>query len=1122
MKTRPAFFAKNFRQFIRVILFATLITPSHLASAQQIVVEPDTMNLNASNTITLRNTGDSRLNYVIKTNTSFRTFHSNGLTELNSEPVMPGLNGISAIPNDAGWATSISVYDPYYFPYFLGVGNLNGNNGWVAQGDNWEMVSPQQWEVYMRGRSDGSGVAGSAFSPRVVLGSENVSSFSMNIDFIYSTGSTWQIIPQALTTNQVVTRLQINPDQSLQVLIKDTVGQGSFTRINVPLPNGNFQLSMEVARNSSMFSLFFDGKRVFTGKGFADQVDQVALLSQMEKVNSSIFLTGFYLNGGSSLIGMYNWDIYADLSEASGYLDVGESIIKELSFSESDLIPNVYHDSIEIFSNDMDKPLILLPYSVKVERPYEPALDYTYSPPPPALELSYDTLEATIYKGDTATFNLTIKNKADVEQFVYFPQPENTYDRQDRYNYFIYGPQNFQWTDISTTGTALTLGNDDSQTVKMPFNNKYITIGSNGYLVLDSTRADDPINKPFRQPFSGANLLAAYWDDLAPDEYSGIHYKTYDEKIIIQYTNIPFYGTNLRNTFQAIYYSDGAIEFKYLSMNDRQSATISLGRDYGFDEQSSGFEVLNEPFVKDSLAIFFQPLPSFIVDPDVEPNHYEYVMYPWIHYPEEASLSVGANSNKTIEIKLYNTTHYWAEDLSLGVTRGRIFLHPLPFILPVKITVLENPPPVLGPVNNLTISEKESLEISYTATDQNDSTVLVYMDSIPDFITTVQSGNKSITYKIAPDFGDVGEYALVIHAKDPHGAIDTDTLHLTITPYNAVVDFSLTLFKTGTIVSTFADLVTLDVADPDIEKYTIRANTASEKISSVTFKVDGRFINTDNSKPYTINQWTLPVLSAGYHTFTAQAFSRNNGRGNAFEIKEASIQVINSAAITTFDIVNIYGDKISSLAEGDVINIGDLPFTNVNIVANTSISSVRSVKFSLNGITARIDNRAPYAISGTANGYEIPWNIMPGSYTLTATPYMKYYAWGPAGTPLTVHFSMTNESLSIANARIASENIAVNEKESLGKNADIRKHVIVYPNPVDNEVHVILGDLVDGNFAVKIMGTNGQILYYFKGNATYTPEHFIQLNQLGLTSGVYYLEVTDRNGYRETKKLMKR
>ncbi|MBL7856471.1 MAG: S8 family serine peptidase [Cyclobacteriaceae bacterium] len=964
----------------------------------KILVEPNTLDLNRSNAVTVTNIGESQLNYAIKSNTSFRAFHSNGLTKLNSLPVVQGPRELDAMPNDAAWSETGYYYDPYFFAYFLGPGKLKGNGGWDAQSEYWDVVNSHPYTLYIRGTSDGGGIPSAGFSPRVKQGSENISSLSMTVNFIYSTGTTWQIIPQSLTNHQVATRLQVNPDRSLQVLVQDSTGMESFTRIDVPLPNGYFELRMEVARGSSLFTLFFDGKRVFTGKGFSDQIDQLALVSLNEKSGAAIFINQFNLSGTSSLLMTYDWDIYTDVSEVSGSLEVGESVTRDFYFNESDLMPGVYRDSIKIFSNDPDKPLVLLPYSKLVERPYVYPMDYVYIKPPVPLELSYDTLEATINKGGSATITLVLNNKADVEQSVFFPQ-HVLEEAEPRYQTFVIGSENFNWKDIRNTGTSVLLGDDDSKSVEMPFNG-FITIGSNGYLAFGATQANSPTNKNLErnawlhEQDETYNVIAPYWDDLVPDELSGIYYQAEGDKFIVQYTDIPFFGTDIRNTFQAIVYSDGAIEFTYLMMNDRQSATIGIYP--GSDWHSPYVGIAhNEPFVTDSMTIFLQPPPVFerIDDDWTNPYPYHKFLYPWIHYPEGGSITLAPKSSQKIELKLYSDTDYVPENLQSGVTTGRIFIFPNNFILPVKVTVLENSPPVLGPIEPLTVLEGATARVTFTATDLNDSIVQVSIESMPQFITLHESKNGSATYKIAPTNTDAGEYTIIVRATDLHGAEDTDTLHLSVIKY-MVTGFSLVNTFTGEVLFDFTESVTINQADPDFPRFNIRANTIPENVGSLKFKINGQQANIDNTNPYLLKNLILGSLNIGQTRLLAEPFTEASGHGQRGQGKEAIITMIRASNIVVdFSLVNrVTGDVILNFDRTLTLDKSRPDFADLSIRANTLPLAVGSVKFKVDGSQRNIDSSNPYFLKN-----QVLTSLSLGEHILFAEPFTEANGHGQRG-----------------------------------------------------------------------------------------------------------------------------
>ena len=96
------------------------------------------------------------------------------------------------------------------------------------------------------------------------------------------------------------------------------------------------------------------------------------------------------------------------------------------------------------------------------------------------------------------------------------------------------------------------------------------------------------------------------------------------------------------------------------------------------------------------------------------------------------------------------------------------------------------------------------------------------------------------------------------------------------------------------------------------------------------------------------------------------------------------------------------------LAEGAALDLSVLPTRNLNVRANVA-GDVGAVFFNLNPGRNRLENVAPYALAGDApTGDYHAWTPAPGSYALTATPYPGPGRSGPAGIPLTIHFSVNN------------------------------------------------------------------------------------------------------------------
>ncbi|WP_299990705.1 InlB B-repeat-containing protein, partial [uncultured Pontibacter sp.] len=119
--------------------------------------------------------------------------------------------------------------------------------------------------------------------------------------------------------------------------------------------------------------------------------------------------------------------------------------------------------------------------------------------------------------------------------------------------------------------------------------------------------------------------------------------------------------------------------------------------------------------------------------------------------------------------------------------------------------------------------------------------------------------------------------------------------------------------------------------------------------------------------------------------------------------------------VTSFTLVSAHTEQdLFQLADGSAIVLSQLSSTKLNIRANTSPSTVGSVKVELTGAQFRnyTDNAAPYALfgdDGRGNYYYGNWNPpATGTYTLRATPYSGSNGTGTAGTPLTITFTVVD------------------------------------------------------------------------------------------------------------------
>jgi hypothetical protein len=103
--------------------------------------------------------------------------------------------------------------------------------------------------------------------------------------------------------------------------------------------------------------------------------------------------------------------------------------------------------------------------------------------------------------------------------------------------------------------------------------------------------------------------------------------------------------------------------------------------------------------------------------------------------------------------------------------------------------------------------------------------------------------------------------------------------------------------------------------------------------------------------------------------------------------------------------------EVIPLVDGMVLSAARLGLTGFNVVATSGVaetSQLQSVAFQLSGPVSatRIENAPPYAVFGDVAGNFVGETLLPGTYTLSATPYTGNGATGKAGAPLLVTFTV--------------------------------------------------------------------------------------------------------------------
>ncbi|MCC5807178.1 MAG: choice-of-anchor D domain-containing protein [Opitutales bacterium] len=147
------------------------------------------------------------------------------------------------------------------------------------------------------------------------------------------------------------------------------------------------------------------------------------------------------------------------------------------------------------------------------------------------------------------------------------------------------GPE-FAWTPVDETGTEVTLGDDDSVEVALPFAFSFfgrtyesVRLSSNGYLTFGPEGAAN-IPHTFPNPEPPNAVIAGFWADWDPSAGGTVHVLGMEDRWIAQFTDVPLFASGTTATFQMILYENGDFRFQYddpLDIGTRQSFPARVG-----------------------------------------------------------------------------------------------------------------------------------------------------------------------------------------------------------------------------------------------------------------------------------------------------------------------------------------------------------------------------------------------------------------------------------------------------------------------------------------------------------------------------------------------------------------
>lgn len=159
------------------------------------------------------------------------------------------------------------------------------------------------------------------------------------------------------------------------------------------------------------------------------------------------------------------------------------------------------------------------------------------------------------------------------------------------------GAGGYEWLDAKPGGIALTLPDDGSAKVNLPFDFPFygqtynqMWVSSNGFVSFQQAGTASYQNHCIPDLSTPNNAIYAFWDDLDPSSVGGVYVKAFDsDTYVIQWDGVPHSiiggGPAVTETFQIVLRSDGLVKFQYQTVGDGTSCTVGVEDSAGSNAQ---------------------------------------------------------------------------------------------------------------------------------------------------------------------------------------------------------------------------------------------------------------------------------------------------------------------------------------------------------------------------------------------------------------------------------------------------------------------------------------------------------------------------------------------------------
>ena len=178
----------------------------------------------------------------------------------------------------------------------------------------------------------------------------------------------------------------------------------------------------------------------------------------------------------------------------------------------------------------------------------------------------------------------------------------------------------FDWDDLEDVGNALSLLDEDDAQVDIGFLFDFygvtydqLTVQSNGALTFDDHHLGY-LNGGLPESGPPARIIAAFWDDLNPEDGGQIYHATLgtapNRVFVVQWKDVPHFGSYAEYDFEVcLYESTGGIVLQYDHVVDGYGYDQGASATVGIQGETSAYLQYSHDTasLSDGLAILFEP-----------------------------------------------------------------------------------------------------------------------------------------------------------------------------------------------------------------------------------------------------------------------------------------------------------------------------------------------------------------------------------------------------------------------------------------------------------------------------------------------------------------------------------